>query len=255
VPDLTQLHNLAGALQEKRQKARPNASGRAWFDIRNAATEDTTAVYIFDMIGDDGWGGGVNARDFSEALGRVRTGRIELHISSEGGDVFDGIAIYESLKQHPAYVDVVVDSLAASAASFVAMAGDRVRMTRNARMMLHDAAMGGAFGAGTAEDMRVFAQAVIEMAALLDDLSLNIADIYAQRAGGTAEEWRARMQAGTDNSGTWYSAQAAKEAGLIDGIMGEETEAAPAAKEAVPAAENALDMGALMAAIEGAWSA
>lgn len=251
MPDLVKLHNLAGSLREKREQAKP--SGHRWFDIRNAS-EGTTAVYIYDMIGEDGWGGGLAARDFVNELSRVRTPAIEVHIASEGGDVFDGIAIYEALKQHPAKVDVIIDSLAASAASFIAMAGDTVKMTRRARMMLHDAAIGGAFGAGTALDMREFAQAVTEMADLLDDLSLNIAGIYADRAGGTPEQWRARMQAGTDNSGTWFSAEAAKEAGLIDGIVGEEDVPALAA-ESTTIVEDSVNLDALRAAIEGAFSA
>ncbi len=255
---MSKLKNLAGQLAEKRTKAARSASspGR-WYNFRAVQDTDVTQVYIYDMIGEDPWsGGGINPSDFIGELNRVRTGSIELHISSEGGDVFDGIAIYEGLKQHPATVNVIIDSLAASAASFIAMAGDSVKMARNARLMVHDAAMGGAYGAGTAADMREFAQSVVEMADLLDDISLNIADIYAQRAGGTAEEWREKMQAGTDNSGTWYSATAAKEAGLIDGILGQEEDNPPnspaSPAEADPTVENA-DYAALMAAIEGAF--
>lgn len=252
MPDMAKLMNQAAALRERTEKARPRASGRRWYDIRNAAA-DTTAVYIYDLIGDDGWGGGISAADFVNELRGVRSPNIELHISSEGGQVWDGLAIYEAIKQHPAYVRGKIDSLAASAAGFIAMACDDLEMARNARFMVHDAAMGGAYAAGTAADMRDFAAGVVEMADLLDDMSLNIADIYAQRAGGTAEQWRARMQAGAGNSGTWYSAPAALEARLIDRISGQTTEDAPAPAD--HKAQDALDFEALRAAIEGVFSA
>jgi ATP-dependent protease ClpP protease subunit len=102
--------NLAGQLRERQAAAKPRASGKRWYDIRNAAAPDTTAVYLYDMIGDDGWGGGISAGDFVNELQGIGTGAIELHISCEGGAVWDGLAIYESLKQHPATVNVKIDS-------------------------------------------------------------------------------------------------------------------------------------------------
>lgn len=247
MPDLTKLRNLAGALKEKRS-ATPHGRPR-WYDIRNASPA-STSVYIYDMIGDDGWGGGISARDFVSELTGITSSIIDLHISSEGGEVFDGIAIYEALKQHSARVVVNIDSLAASAASFIAMAGDEIRIGRNARMMIHDAAMGGAYASGNAKDMREFAANVLEMADLLDDMSLNIADIYAQRAGGTATEWRARMQAET-----WYDAPSAVAAGLADGVIGESTDIPGAPAQGDSTVEDSIDLDALRAAIEGAFNA
>lgn len=244
MPDLKKLHNQAMALKEKKQAAQPKAA-RDWFRIQNA-TSDVATIHLYDMIGDDGWGGGITASDFVNELAHVSAPRLVVNVNSEGGEVFDGIAIYEALKQHPAHVTVNVQSLAASAASFITMAGDRIEIARNARMMIHDAAMGGAYAAGNAADMREFIKSVEQMADLLDDMSLNIADIYAQRAGGTKEEWRARMQAET-----WYDADAAVSAGLADGVIGE-----PETSEPTPAPEqhNAFDTSALLAALKGAFA-
>ncbi|MFW5899545.1 MAG: phage major capsid protein, partial [Jiangellaceae bacterium] len=155
----------------------------------------------------------------------------DLHVNSPGGLVFDGVAIYSALRNHPATVDVSIDGLAASAASFVAMAGDSIAIEKPAKMMIHDAA---GLVIGNAADM-------LEMATLLDELSDTIADIYAERAGGTAEQWRQRMR-----DETWFSAQQAVEAGLADQINNDtaatNTESSPVKDRGkVPAAAwNAL---------------
>ena len=129
---------------------------------------------------------------------------IELHVNSPGGEVFDGVAIYNALKQHPAKVKVVVDALAASSASFITQAGDEVVMTRNATMMIHDAM---ALAIGNEEDM-------LDAAALLSRVSNNIADIYAVNAGGTVEDWRA-----LDEKKVWFTASEAVEAGLATEML------------------------------------
>lgn len=254
MPDLKKLHNLAGQLQRAKKTHATNRAGR-WYEIRNAGVTDTTPVYLYDMVGDDGWGGGISQQDFVNEISQITTPKIDLHISSEGGSVFDGIAIYESLKQHPSIVGVTIDSLAASAASFIAMAADPydpatdsggIKMARNARMMIHDAAIGGAYGAGNEADMRAFAAEVVKLADLLGEMSLNIADIYAQRAGGDVEAWRALMLAET-----WFSAQQAKDSGLADAILGEE----PATPVESTTAEDEADIAEFLAALKGAWSA
>jgi ATP-dependent protease ClpP protease subunit len=248
MPDLTKLHNLAGELSKQRRHIaqRPHNRRARWYDIRNQ-TAERAEVFLYDMIGEDFWGGGISAKDFADDIRGIRSPVIELHINSEGGEVFDGIAIYESLKQHSARVEVVVDSLAASAASVVAMAGDSVKMARNARMMIHDAAIGGAYGAGNAKDLREFQQEVGKLADLLDDMSMNIADIYAQRAGGDPQYWRDLMLAET-----WFSATQAREAGLIDGIFGESEE--PTSAPAEPTIEDVFDTSAFLEALKGAWA-
>jgi ATP-dependent protease ClpP protease subunit len=186
--------------------ARPVAklqSGRNdWYRIVNAATADTSEVYIYDEIGY--WG--VTAGDFVAAYTAITTPNIDLHLNSPGGEVYDGIAIHTAIGQHPATTTVYVDGLAASAASFIAMAGDKVVMARNAELMIHDA-MGLVIG--NAADMR-------SMVDDLDRISDNIASMYADKAGGDVADWRALMLAET-----WYSAQEAVDAGLADEIAGQ----------------------------------
>src|SRR6478672_11496126 len=117
------------------RNAADKAGNKDWFRIQNKAdASDTTEVYIYDEIGF--WG--TTASDFVQQLAQITTDKIDLHLNSPGGEIFDGVAIYQSLKGHPATVNVYIDSLAASAASFIAQAGDNVFIGRNATMMIHD---------------------------------------------------------------------------------------------------------------------
>lgn len=175
-----------------------------WYSITNKS-EAETEVFIYDEIGL--WG--VTAGDFVNELRDIKSDTITLRINSPGGDVFDGIAIYNACKRHRAIINVFIDGIAASAASFIAMAGDTVTMMPHTQMMIHEA---HGLVIGPADDMR-------KMADILDKSSDNIASIYAERAGGTVAEWRERMQ-----DETWLSAEEAVELGLADGIEGEEEE-------------------------------
>lgn len=170
----------------------------AW-RIENVSRE-AADVFLYDIIGE--WG--VTAGDFVAELRSLGNVAINLHINSEGGDVFDGLAIYQALKQHSAKVTAYIDALAASAASFIAMAADSIYIAKNASMFIHEA-MGAAIG--NAADMR-------KLAELLDDSSENIASIYAERAGGTTSSWREAMKAET-----WYRGQEAVDAGLADELQ------------------------------------
>lgn len=170
---------------------------------------------LYDPI--DSWGGdwGVSAKEFTSALdalpGDVAT--IELHVNSPGGEVFDGIAILNALRNHPANVRAVVDGLAASAASFIVSGADEVVMGRNAELMIHDAR---GIAIGNAADMK-------QMADLLDHLSDNIAGVYAEKSGGTVADWRTAMLAET-----WYSADEAVTAGLADRVEAKAADATAA---------------------------
>ncbi|MEV0618550.1 head maturation protease, ClpP-related [Nonomuraea sp. NPDC050404] len=179
-----------------------------WYELKNLAA-DVAEVSIYDEIG--AWG--VTASEFCRDLQGVTARTLELHINSPGGDVWDGLAILNSLRQHPATVNVTIDGLAASAASFIAMAGDTVVMAPQSMFMIHEAS---GLVIGNSQDMA-------DMAALLDKASANIAQVYAQRAGGDVEDWRAAMRAET-----WYSDREAVEAGLADAVLGE---AEPQAKK------------------------
>jgi ATP-dependent protease ClpP protease subunit len=176
---------------------RPNAS---WYKIRNAKGDEGPAqVIVYDEIGY--WG--VSAKAFMDELSDISAKEISLRINSPGGGVFDGIAIYNALRAHSAKVTTYVDSLAASIASVIAMAGDRIVMQPHSQMMIHD---GSGLCIGDAADMR-------EMGELLDRQSDNIANIYAERAGGTAGKWRDRMRAET-----WYTDREAVKAHLADEV-------------------------------------
>lgn len=171
-----------------------------WYRITNAEDGSRASVMIYDEIG---WFG-VTAEDFNRELAGIDAETIDVEINSPGGDVYDAIAIYNALAQHKAEVNVTVTGLAASAASFIAQAGNTVRMMRNAEMMIHDAR---GLTIGNASDMR-------EMADLLDRASDNIADIYAQKADGDKEDFREMMKAET-----WFSADEAVAAGLADEVV------------------------------------
>lgn len=193
---------------------------REWFRIVNAAGDGGTPaeLYLYDEIGF--WG--TSAADFVEQLQAITAASIDLHVNSPGGEVFDGIAIYNAIRNHPADVTAYVDGLAASAASFITMAGDRVVMARNAQMMIHDAI---GVVVGNAAEMA-------KMQALLDRLSNTIADIYAQRAGGSVADWRALML-----DETWFDATEAVGYGLADEMTG-----APADDNADEAALDRWDL-------------
>jgi ATP-dependent protease ClpP protease subunit len=189
----------------------PQNRGGDWWKIGNT-DGDRAEVFIYGYIGDDWAEEDVTAASFTKTLRAITAPVIDLRVNSPGGAVFDGIAIYTALLDHPATVDVTVDGVAASAASFVSMAGDTVAMQKPAKMMIHDAS---GIVLGNAADMQ-------EMADLLNELSDTIAGIYADRAGGTVAKWRDAMK-----TETWYSAAAAVEAGLADQVVNDTTEPAP----------------------------
>jgi len=180
-----------------------NLQRAGWYKVVRNAT-GPARVSVYDEIGMFG----VSAQDFVNELGGL-PGDIELHVNSPGGDVFDGIAIYNALRQHPGTVSIVVDGLAASAASFICQAASpgELAMAPHSQLMIHD---GFGMAIGNAADMR-------EMAGLLDKASDNIASIYSDRTGQPAETWRTAMR-----TETWYSDREAVDAGLADKILGEE---------------------------------
>lgn len=190
---------------------------RPWFRIEAKAQADeekpTAAdVYIYDEIGESWWGG-ISPKALIDEITALDVDDLNVYINSPGGAAWDGIAIMNALRRHKAKVHVTVDALAASAASMIAMAGDRITMNRGAQLMIHDAS-GFAYGN---------AQTMDETAEILHKLSNSYADTYAARAGGSRESWRALMQAET-----WYAAEEAVEAGLADDWVDAEVDAAEA---------------------------
>lgn len=173
-------------------------------DVENLTTAGMTKMYIYGEIGY--WG--VEAMDVVQAL-RDISGPVEVHINSMGGSVWEGLAIYQALTEHPHDVHVIIDGLAASAASFIAMAGKTIEIGLAAHMMIHNAA---AFCSGDADAFE--AQAV-----MLRNCTNAIATLYAKRSGGSADDFVAAMAAET-----WYIGQEAVNAGLADSVRGEDTE-------------------------------
>lgn len=152
-------------------------------------------VYVYGMIG--GWDSDVDG--FVRDVHALDTAAIDLHINSPGGFVYDAVAMYEALAGHKATVTTHIDGLAASAASFLALAGDTVEIAAAGRVMIHDAQ---GIAIGSPADI---AEALDVLTAVSDD----IAGVYAARAGGTVKSWRTAMTATT-----WYSAQQAVDAKL-----------------------------------------
>lgn len=190
--------------RERRTPAPRDRAADPGFRVLNAdgsADGGVAEVWLYEEIG--GWWG-LDAASFVDTINAISAPRIRLRINSPGGDVFDGIAIYQALLSHPATVDVQIDGLAASAASYVAQAGDTVSIGASAMMMIHDA---WGFAVGDARDMR-------SLADLLDKISTAIADVYATRAGGSVDAWRTAMLAET-----WYTGREAVDAGLADTVL------------------------------------
>lgn len=174
----------------------------AGYSIR--AKAETAEIYIYEDVG-SGWFGGVSAKQFADdlkALGAVS--QIDLRINSYGGEVFDGLAIYRQLAEHPAHITSHVDGIAASIASVIAMAGDTIEIAEAGFMMIHPA-QGGCMG--SAGDMR-------QMADLLDTITATIADVYAARTNQPASALLTMMEAET-----WLTAQDCLDKGFADSVV------------------------------------
>lgn len=175
---------------------------KSWYSIQAKADQKAADISIYDEIGY--WG--VTAKQFIGDLKALDATTIKLAINSPGGAVFDALAIYNALRQHPAAVEVTIMGVAASAASLVAMAGDRIVMPENAFMMIHNPAN---IAFGTADDMR-------EMADVLDKLGDSLVGIYAARTGLPDDEIRALLDAET-----WLNADEAVAKGFADELLPE----------------------------------
>jgi ATP-dependent protease ClpP protease subunit len=184
-----------------------------WYEIRNeASTPSVAEIDIFDTIG---WE--VDATTFIQDLRAIDATEIRLNVNSPGGSVFDGLAILNALRQHPARITSNVLGVAASAASFIVVgASDHVSMAANSTMMIHSAS---GIVLGNAEDMK-------QAADWLNLIDKNLAAIYASKAGGTVADWLDLMHAET-----WYLAEDAVKAGLADSVdASHQAPSAPAAK-------------------------
>lgn len=172
---------------------------------RNSSDDTTATIRMYGPI--DSWGGiwGVSAEEVSAALDSLPESvtNIQLRINSPGGDGFEGLAILNMLRAHPATVTAVVDGLAASAASFIAAGCDETVMSPGTQMMIHDA---WGLCIGNAADMA-------KAKSFLDTVSDSIADLYVEAGGGYRAKWRSMM---TEES--WFTAKETVSAGLADRV-------------------------------------
>jgi ATP-dependent Clp protease, protease subunit len=184
---------------------------RQWFTMK--AADKAAEIVIYDEIGKSWWGEDtVSAKSFLDELnGLGEVDAITLRVNSPGGDVFDGVAIHNAIKNHKATVTAYVDGLAASAASFIVMAANKIVMPANSFMLIHGAS-GLSFG--NADDMRA-------MADDLDRIDKSLTATYVARSKSTPAKVKALMK-----EDRLMDASEAKEMGFADEVISEKKMAA-----------------------------
>jgi ATP-dependent Clp protease protease subunit len=187
-----QLFQLLRANARQRDDGKPS--------IRSEVTNTEAHVYIYDVI--DAWWG-ANATDLITALAAAGEREVHAHINSPGGDVFEGRAMAAALAAHPGNVITHIDGLAASAATYVALAGSEVRITRGGMVMIHE---GWTMGWGNKRELG-------KTVDLLDKVDRQIAADYAAKTGLPLDEVLKLMEAET-----WYTEDEALAAKLVDVI-------------------------------------
>lgn len=186
----------------------PQTKMPKYLTIKQKASDSQAEMYIDGEIVTDEWEdsdtSAAGFRDALKSLGDVKN--INLHINSPGGSVFEGIAIYNMLKQNSAHVNVYVDGLAASIASVIAMSGDAIFMPSNAMMMIHNP---WTIAMGNANELR-------KQADDLDQITKSSVQTYLAKAGDKLDE--DTLKDLMDNE-TWLTAQEAVDYGLADEVM------------------------------------
>lgn len=177
-----------------------------------ARGKDSADILVHEQIGADWFGDGLTSKKFAEDLAKLEGIRtINLRINSPGGSVTDGLGIYNTLRQHGARINVVVEGLAASMASVLAMVGDSIRMGEGALMMIHSP---WSLAMGNAEDMR-------KAAAVLDKFEGSLLDIYQKRTGLDRADLKSMLAAET-----WFNGPEAVDSGFADSADSAEGDAA-----------------------------
>jgi ATP-dependent protease ClpP protease subunit len=173
--------------------------------VRVNAAQDgkNPEVLIYGDIGGGWWDEGITGESISKEIAAIDADEIDVRINSGGGLVFEGLAIYNALARHDAKIVMHVDSIAASIASVILMAGDEIRIAEGAQVMIHKP------WSGTWGDANAFRKE----AAILDKLEGGIIDIYAARTGAD----RADLEAWV-NDETWFTGQEAVDAGFADSM-------------------------------------
>lgn len=199
-----------------------------WNPAVQAAAEGEADISIFDVIGEDYWGEGVSSKRVAAALRSIgRDNPVSVNINSPGGDLFEGLTIYNLLKEHKGEVTVKVMGLAASAASIIAMAGDRIQISRAGFFMIHNA---WTVAVGNRHDMR-------DIADFLEPLDRAMADVYSVRTGEDLESMQALM-----DQETWIGGSDAVLQSFADGLLDSDQVDASASSGGSKIAAKKLDI-------------
>ncbi|WP_262017304.1 head maturation protease, ClpP-related [Serratia liquefaciens] len=181
----------------------PSALDR-WNGGLKAAASDDNTISVFDVIGLDYWGEGVTAKRIAGALRSMNGADVTVNINSPGGDMFEGLAIYNLLREYQGKVTVKVLGLAASAASIIAMAGDDIQIGLGAFLMIHNCWV---VAIGNRHDFAA-------MVDYLEPFDNAMADIYSARSGLDSDAVKQMM-----DGETYIGGSDAIEKGLADGLL------------------------------------
>jgi ATP-dependent Clp protease protease subunit len=166
-------------------------------------SDDVAEVLLYGQIGSSFWEDGIDAKTFREQVKGIKAKTMNLRINSPGGSVTEASAMINALDQWKGRIEVDVDGLAASAASYIAMSGDTVRMATNGLLMIHNP---HAMTSGDARELR-------KLADLLDSVREGMVASYMRKVKATKEELVAWLDAET-----WFTGTEAVEAGLADSV-------------------------------------
>ncbi|WP_272517535.1 MULTISPECIES: head maturation protease, ClpP-related [unclassified Providencia] len=200
-------NNLPVALEDRpcasiSYELKPRALDKWNSSIRAASSANT--ISVLDVIGEDYWGEGVTAKRISGVLRAIGNNDVVVNINSPGGDMFEGLAIYNLLRAHSGKVTVNILGIAASAASIIAMAGDEIHMGRGAFLMIHNC---WSIGVGNRHDFA-------KLAADLEPFDKSMADIYVARSG-QSESVVSKMM----DDETYIASSDAIAKGFADGVL------------------------------------
>ena len=200
--------------------SRPAAFDRWNAGLKAASDDAPNVITMYDVIGEDFWsGGGVTAKGVAAQLRAIGAQDVEVHLNSPGGDMFEGIAIYNLLREHQGDVLVKIVGLAASAASIIAMAGDEVQMGDASFIMIHDCWV---LATGNRH-------AMLETAAWLEPFDAAMAGVYAARTGQDVVQVAEWMDA-NQGDGTYFAAAQAIELGFADALLSDQVSERPEAR-------------------------
>jgi ATP-dependent Clp endopeptidase proteolytic subunit ClpP len=169
-----------------------------WYDIK-CVDKNVADIYLYDEIAS--WG--ISANDFRKEFNEIVAEKVVLHVNSPGGGVFEGLAIYNLLSQSDKTIVVQIEGLAASIASLISMAGEKIIMAENSMLMLHNPLM-----RITGDSNRLK-----RSAELMDEVKKQLVDIYSERSGLEKTEIESMMDAET-----WMTAKTAKKKGFCDEV-------------------------------------